>query len=60
MTGVQTCALPIWIKPEINEEDSRKKEYQITKLGIEIVKNEIMRLEELIITGKKIDGGVTK
>lgn len=47
-----------WIKPIANEEDSRKKDYQITELGKEIVSAEILRLEELIINGKKVTGGV--
>lgn len=51
-----------WIKPEFKEEEaskkeSRKKEYQITKLGKEIVQAEILRLEELINNGKKIIRG---
>ncbi len=46
-----------WIKPIPNEEDSRKKEYQITELGKEIVNAEILRLEELIKNGKKVAGG---
>lgn len=46
-----------WIEPVPTEEDSRKKEYQITELGKDIVKNEILRLEELIKNGKEIAGG---
>lgn len=46
-----------WIKPIPNKEDSRKKDYQITELGKETVKAEILRLEELIRNGKKIVGG---
>lgn len=46
-----------WVKPIPNGEDSRKKEYQITELGKEIVNAEILRLEELIGNGKKVVGG---
>lgn len=46
-----------WIKLLPNEEDSRKKDYQITELGKEIVNAEILRLEELIRNGKRITGG---
>jgi len=41
-----------WIKLVL--EDGRKKEYQITQLGIEIMKNEIDRLKELVNNGDKI------
>jgi DNA-binding PadR family transcriptional regulator len=47
-----------WIVPVSNEEESRKKEYEITQLGKEIVNSEIMRLEELLRNGKHITGGV--
>lgn len=48
-----------WIEPLETEENSRKKEYQITELGKEIVSSEIQRLEELILNGKKIvEGGI--
>lgn len=46
-----------WIKPELNERESRKKEYRITELGKEMVNAEVLRLEELIRNGKKIIGG---
>ena len=47
-----------WIKPIDENSDSRKKEYIITNLGKDAVENEIIRLEELIINGKKITGGI--
>lgn len=46
-----------WVTPIHNEEDSRKKDYQITELGKEVVNAEILRLEELIGNGKKVIGG---
>ncbi len=46
-----------WIKYIDVEKDSRKKEYEITDLGKEVVSGEIARLEELIANGKKITGG---
>ena len=46
-----------WIKSIDVEKDSRKKEYEITVLGQEVVSGEIARLEELIVNGKKITGG---
>lgn len=42
------------IQPIPKEKDSRKKEYIITKLGKAVLKNEIIRLEELVINGRKI------
>lgn len=35
-------------------EDSRKKEYVITTVGKEIMKNELERLNELVINGKSV------
>ena len=43
-----------WIKPLMNEQDSRKKEYVITEAGLSTVKNELARLEELVQNGKNI------
>jgi len=49
-----------WIKALINEGDSRKKEYEITEVGRNVVEEEIKRLEELIINGKRIMRGEGK
>jgi DNA-binding PadR family transcriptional regulator len=46
-----------WIKSLEGEKDSRKKEYEITPLGKQVVNGEIVRLEELIANGKRITGG---
>lgn len=43
-----------WIKALPSEEESRRKEYQITELGKSIVKSELARLEELVSNGKNI------
>ncbi|ADY56379.1 transcriptional regulator, PadR family [Syntrophobotulus glycolicus DSM 8271] len=45
-----------WITAIPGEKDSRKKEYQITSLGKEIVAVEMCRLEELLKNGKIILG----
>jgi DNA-binding PadR family transcriptional regulator len=46
-----------WIKSLDGEKDSRKKEYEITPLGKQVISGEIIRLEELIANGKRIIGG---
>jgi len=46
-----------WIQAIHSEKESRKKEYQITALGKAILRDEMLRLEELIQNGKKIMGG---
>ena len=46
-----------WIKALTSEGDSRKKEYEITEIGRNVVEEEIKRLEELIINGKRIIRG---
>lgn len=46
-----------WITAIPGEKDSRKKEYQITPFGKEILRAEMDRLEELLINGKTILGG---
>ena len=42
-----------WIQALSGEKDSRKKEYQITPVGKEALMEEIARLEELLINGKR-------
>lgn len=46
-----------WITAVSEEKNSRKKEYQITDLGKEVVQAEMCRLEELLSNGKSIMGG---
>jgi len=43
-----------WIKALPGEKNSRKKEYEITSLGKNIVANELNRLRELIANGDLI------
>jgi len=49
-----------WIKALTSEGDSRKKEYEITETGRNVVEEEIKRLEELISNGKRIIRGEEK
>lgn len=55
--AINTMLSKDWIRALDSDSDSRKKEYIITELGLDIVQNEIKRLEELIENGKKIVGG---
>lgn len=43
-----------WINAIIGENNSRKKEYEITELGKKIAENELTRLRELVSNGEKI------
>lgn len=43
-----------WIMAIQGEKGSRKKEYQITQLGHDVVKQEILRLEELLRNGREL------
>ncbi|MGM9669201.1 MAG: PadR family transcriptional regulator [Faecousia sp.] len=43
-----------WITALPGEKDTRKKEYQITQAGNEILRGEILRLQELLDNGKRI------
>lgn len=45
-----------WISVIPGEKDSRKKEYQITALGKEMVQTEMERLKELLKNGTRIIG----
>ena len=49
-----------WITALPGERDSRKKEYQITTLGKEMLCDELIRLTELIENGIKILGDDVK
>ena len=46
-----------WIRALPGEKNSRKKEYEITPLGKNIVANELSRLRELIANGDLITMG---
>lgn len=43
-----------WIQLLPVESGSRKKEYQLTKTGLEVLKRELTRLEELAANGRTI------
>ena len=55
--AINTLLEKKWIQPVAGEFDSRKKEYAITPLGKTVVQAEIVRLDELLQTGKRIAGG---
>ncbi|MDP3447158.1 MAG: PadR family transcriptional regulator [Eubacteriales bacterium] len=58
--AINTLLEKKWIQPVPGEQDSRKKEYEITHLGKSIMETEIRRLEELLKTGKRIVTGGTR
>lgn len=43
-----------WISPLPMESGSRKKEYQLTSAGLKVLKQELVRLEELTANGRAI------
>ena len=43
-----------WIIPLPFDKDSRKKEYKLTEKGLQILKNEIVRLRQLVKNGEEI------
>jgi len=43
-----------WVKALSNSEDSRKKDYQITPLGLRALSQELSRLQELVENGLEI------
>ena len=49
-----------WIRSLPGEQNSRKKQYEATDLGMKMVANEILRLKELLTNGEIIMGGDTK
>lgn len=55
--AINTLLEKKWIRSVPGEDDSRKKEYQITDTGRSVLADEIKRLEELIANGKRITGG---
>lgn len=46
-----------WIEAMPGEKSSRKKQYQITPEGKDVLCREISRLEELVQNGRKVTGG---
>ena len=43
-----------WISPLPMDSGSRKKEYQLTSAGLKVLKQELVRLEELAANGRAI------
>ena len=43
-----------WIAPLPVGENSRKKEYQLTAKGLEVLKNELNRLRQLVANGETV------
>ena len=55
--AINTLLEKSWIQSMPGEKDSRKKEYLITELGKSALKDEMIRLEELITNGRRLVGG---
>lgn len=56
--AISTLLEKKWIEAVSGEKDSRKKEYKVTPLGIEITQAETARLRELFENGEKVLGGM--
>lgn len=52
--AINTLMEKEWIRMLAIDQDSRKKEYVITRIGKTVIQGEIARLEELIANGRKI------
>lgn len=52
--AINTLVEKGWIIPLEGPADARKKEYQITQKGREVVRDELNRLEELVASGKRM------
>lgn len=52
--AINTLLEKNWIRALPGESDSRKKEYQITETGKQMLRSELTRLNELIENGKRI------
>lgn len=52
--AINTLLEKKWIIALPEEKDSRKKEYQITEQGKEILQTELLRLRELVENGTRI------
>ncbi|MCL1851808.1 MAG: PadR family transcriptional regulator [Peptococcaceae bacterium] len=55
--AINTLSEKQWIRAVSESRDSRKKEYVITAVGKTILKNEMARLEGLLLIGKDELGG---
>jgi len=52
--AINTLVEKGWIVPLAGPADARKKEYQITDKGRQVVRDELTRLQELVESGKRI------
>jgi DNA-binding PadR family transcriptional regulator len=52
--AINTLVEKGWIIPFSGPADARKKEYQITQKGRQVLHDELSRLEELVASGKRI------
>lgn len=43
-----------WIMPLPVKEESRKKEYKLTEMGLTVLKNELGRLQQLVENGRQV------
>ena len=55
--AINTMVEKGWIIPVAGPADARKKEYQITEIGRQVARDELLRLEELVQSGKRILDG---
>jgi DNA-binding PadR family transcriptional regulator len=55
--ALNTMCKKNWIIQLPIEQSSRKKEYKLTALGLEVLKNELERLRELVKNGDLVMGG---
>ena len=52
--AINTMVEKGWITPLEGPADARKKEYQITEIGKQVARDELLRLEELVQSGRRI------
>ena len=52
--AINTLVEKGWIVPLAGPADARKKEYQITEKGKQVVRDELIRLQELVQSGKRV------
>lgn len=52
--AINTLVEKGWIIPLAGPADARKKEYQITEKGRGVVREELIRLQELVQSGKRV------
>lgn len=57
--AINTLLKKAWIIPHASSSNDRKKEYEITPLGKDILDAELSRLKELITNGQSIIKGET-